>query len=64
MAGIGDQTGVQIIEGPGNAGGEVKFLPLKEVFIDVEIQESIAVMKMIQEYHNPGPAKEGELAQP
>lgn len=35
------------------SSGNTEFLPLRELSLDVEIVDSIAVIKMTQEYVNP-----------
>ena len=51
-----DQAGVQIA--PAQKGDQAKFVPVKDIYVDAHIQDSIAVIKMTQEYYNP--KKEGE----
>ena len=48
------QPGMLILNEPAEEEGMAKYLPLKEIYVDVTIQDSIAVIKMVQEYFNPG----------
>ena len=57
MIGKSEQTGAYI-EGGNLKLGQSKYLPVSEVFTDVEVQESIAVIKMVHEYYFP--AVEGD----
>ena len=60
MIGKSEQTGAYI-EGGNLKLGQSKYLPVSEVFTDVEIQESIAIIKMVHEYYFP--AVEGDQPQ-
>ena len=44
--------------------GSSKYLPISEVFTDVEIQESIAVIKLVHEYYFPAVAQSHPQTKP